>query len=679
MKHDDAIEWLFSLHRFGMKLGLENIRVLLEGLGNPQSHYDSILVAGTNGKGSTAAMIHQILVSAGVRSGLYTSPHLVHTEERIRIGEADISSEELTHHLTDIRACIERLRETNVLVAYPTFFEVLTAAGLLAFARANVEMAVLEVGLGGRLDATNVVSPILSVITTIDLDHQEQLGSTLAAIAREKAGILRRGVPGLLGDIEGEALDAIRAEAVAIGAALILTSEGTTVSRDGHVRESRTTSPPARPSPQADAGGSTFADSPFSNGQPSSDGETSRRWPDDPGVDARSERSSRMHPRPMERSLSKIAKRVSCSMRIVSDPSLDDLLMSSPLRDRNATSGNPSVTGRRRNQHNQAVSSSESGTESHVAVTNDGRPGSPLQEVKMDMAIGGDGDQRRPAGGNPASIASGSSASASDPRPRNLDLSHGPGAAPTPRAASLPLFDLRTPVRTYSSLSCGLPGEHQLSNVRLAVRAIEVLDPNFDVDAIANGIASVRWPGRLEWVFSDPRLLLDGAHNAAGCRVLADYVATLPCPPVLLFAAMKDKDIDDMLELILPRTAAAVFTMPPMARASDPYELLQSARRVVAKQTARRHAVTSDEADLAMLRTPVPAAHDVAPLHNPAEIHSLSDGDGWHADSDVASALALARRLAGPGGTVVVAGSLFLVGAVKEVLAGLPVRAGALS
>ena len=215
--YGDPVAWLFSLHKFGMKLGLENIRILLEDRGRPQDAFRSVLIAGTNGKGSTAAMLHAILLAAGRRSGLYTSPHLVNTEERIRIGDRDIDAAELAAILSDIRTAIDRMLAAGTLAATPTFFEVITAAALVAFARAGIEIAVLEVGLGGRLDATNVVDPVLSIITTIDKDHQEQLGGTLDAIAREKAGILRSQVRAILGPLAPEPLAAIRAPATAEG------------------------------------------------------------------------------------------------------------------------------------------------------------------------------------------------------------------------------------------------------------------------------------------------------------------------------------------------------------------------------------------------------------------------------------------------------------------------------
>src|SRR5262245_31405400 len=230
MTYDEGIGWLFSLHRFGMKLGLANMQALTDAIGRPQDHFQSVLVAGTNGKGSTSAMLHSILVASGRRAGLYTSPHLVRTEERIRIDEREIGADEITSLINEVRGRIDRLLAKEQLAAHPTFFEVITCVALLAFVRAGVEIAVLEVGLGGRLDATNVADPVLSIITNIDFDHQEQLGPTLASIPRDKAGIMRRGVPALVGDVADEALRVIREEARRTGARLILVSEGSSIS-----------------------------------------------------------------------------------------------------------------------------------------------------------------------------------------------------------------------------------------------------------------------------------------------------------------------------------------------------------------------------------------------------------------------------------------------------------------
>src|SRR6201987_5545210 len=175
------------------KFDLAHIRVLLDALEHPEKKFPSALITGTNGKGSTAATLASILQASGYTTGLYTSPHLVRINERIRINGAAIGDKEfaLIHDLVDRTA--ERLVEEGELPWHPSFFEMLTAIAFEYFAQNKVEIAVLEVGMGGRLDATNVVEPKVSVITDISLDHQKFLGNTIAEIAGEKAGIIRRG------------------------------------------------------------------------------------------------------------------------------------------------------------------------------------------------------------------------------------------------------------------------------------------------------------------------------------------------------------------------------------------------------------------------------------------------------------------------------------------------------
>lgn len=183
---------LQRLEAFGVRLGLDTTRRLLAALGEPQSGLRAVLVAGTNGKGSTAALLASMAAAAGYRTGLYTSPHLEAVEERLRIGGRAIHAEALAAILTEVVSTAE-----NRLGYLPTYFEALTAAAFVWFARQSVDLAVLEVGLGGRLDATNGCEPVLSLITEIGLEHQKYLGPTLASIGREKAGILRADRPAL--------------------------------------------------------------------------------------------------------------------------------------------------------------------------------------------------------------------------------------------------------------------------------------------------------------------------------------------------------------------------------------------------------------------------------------------------------------------------------------------------
>lgn len=184
-----ALDWLNSTQRFGIKLGLENIRRLLRALGNPEANLRCIHVAGTNGKGSVCAMMESIFRVDRLRTGLYTSPHLVDLRERFRVDGVLISAAELDEILTHIRALVADWDHA------PTFFEVTTAVALEVFRRNQVDIVLLETGMGGRLDATNAVTPILSVITPIGMDHQQWLGDTLAKIAFEKAGIIKPRIP----------------------------------------------------------------------------------------------------------------------------------------------------------------------------------------------------------------------------------------------------------------------------------------------------------------------------------------------------------------------------------------------------------------------------------------------------------------------------------------------------
>ena len=175
------------------KFSLEEVRTLLTALGDPQREFASVLIAGTNGKGSTAATLASILTEAGLSTGLYTSPHLERPNERVRVNRTEIGDSDFARLFFKVLEAADGLVSGGRLPQPPSYFEVLTALAFLYFAERQVEMAVLEVGMGGRLDATNVVEPVLSIVTDIALDHVEWLGPTIGAIAREKAGILRRG------------------------------------------------------------------------------------------------------------------------------------------------------------------------------------------------------------------------------------------------------------------------------------------------------------------------------------------------------------------------------------------------------------------------------------------------------------------------------------------------------
>lgn len=446
MTYREALAYLASLEPLGIRPGLDRIRALLARLGDPQGGFRSVLIAGTNGKGSVAAFLSAILRQAGLGPGVYTSPHLVRFEERIVVGEEGIAEKEVAALVFEVKGAIEGRKGRGL--EQPTYFEATTALAFLHFRRRGVPLAVLEVGMGGRFDATNVVSPLACAITPIALDHTQWLGGTLEAIAFQKAGILRRGVPAVIARQDPAALEAIQAEAERVGALLTPTS--------------------------------------------------------------------------------------ACETR--------------PLRD----------------------------------------PGPGLED-------GGS----VPAGGG------------------------GPFTDP-------PVFSLATPSgRRYPKLRLALRGGHQVENATVAILLAEHLHAaglgSIDERAIARGLAGAVWPGRLEIVPGNPDLLLDGAHNPAGCETLATYLRDHQARrrAVLIFASLSDKPADRMLRILCPLMAKVIVTRVPVARGESAGTLLRSA--------AMHHA------------------------------------DAVRAGT-IEEALALARRAAGSGGLVVVSGSLYLVGEIKKIV-----------
>ena len=213
---------LFALEQFGIKLGLDNIGTLVAALDFPERSFPSVHIAGTNGKGSVSAMVERGLRAAGYRTGRYTSPHLDQIEERVAIDGEPIDAATFASAATDVLALVDRLRRAGDLETTPTFFEVTTAMAFEIFRRRRIDVAVIEVGLGGRFDATNVITPAVTAITSIALDHQRYLGDSLASIAREKAGILKAGVRCAIGEMPREAREAVEEVANAEGARLAL-------------------------------------------------------------------------------------------------------------------------------------------------------------------------------------------------------------------------------------------------------------------------------------------------------------------------------------------------------------------------------------------------------------------------------------------------------------------------
>ena len=218
MNYQEALDWIHSLYRFGANLGLERVTRLMELLGNPQQRFRSVHIAGTNGKGSTAAFLAAMLQAEGLKVGLYTSPYIEAFTNRLAINGVDIDKDHLVAIVKKVKAAVEEMRNSNV--GQPTEFEVVTALAFTYFAMAKPDWVVVEVGMGGRLDATNVITPDVAVITNISLEHTQVLGSTVAAIAGEKAGIIKPKIPVVTAAADEEALAVIRQVAAVKGSPL---------------------------------------------------------------------------------------------------------------------------------------------------------------------------------------------------------------------------------------------------------------------------------------------------------------------------------------------------------------------------------------------------------------------------------------------------------------------------
>jgi dihydrofolate synthase/folylpolyglutamate synthase len=229
----DAIAFLFSLERLGMKFGLEQISALCDALDHPERSFQSVIIAGTNGKGSVTAMVDTALGAAGHRTGRYTSPHLTRLEERFAINGTEVATDTLRAAAGRVQQTVVSMQARGLIEQPPTFFECTTAVAFELFRDASVDLAVLEVGLGGRLDATNVVTPIVAAITSIDLDHEAQLGSSLEAIAHEKAGVIKEGIPVVCGRLPTAADRVIADVCAERGATLVRALEVVQVTRQG--------------------------------------------------------------------------------------------------------------------------------------------------------------------------------------------------------------------------------------------------------------------------------------------------------------------------------------------------------------------------------------------------------------------------------------------------------------
>jgi dihydrofolate synthase / folylpolyglutamate synthase len=218
-------DYLFGLKASGIKFGVDRMRILAALIGHPERAVPCVHVAGTNGKGSVAAMIESILRASGLRTGLYTSPHLVRLGERVQVDRKLLSEEEIASYTRELQPIADRIADEGGTDDRPSFFEFMTAMAFLQFARARCQCSVIEVGLGGRLDATNIVEPEVCVITSIGLDHCEMLGNTLEAIAAEKAGIIKPGRPVVIGRVPPEAEATLRRVASGMGSRVVSVRE----------------------------------------------------------------------------------------------------------------------------------------------------------------------------------------------------------------------------------------------------------------------------------------------------------------------------------------------------------------------------------------------------------------------------------------------------------------------
>jgi dihydrofolate synthase / folylpolyglutamate synthase len=241
MNFTEALQYLLSLghETLAMKLGLRNTELLLEALQNPDQSFPSVQIAGTNGKGSTATFLESVCRAAGIKTGLYTSPHLESITERIKVNGEEIKCEDFARHTTQIRMAAERLVAEGQIEALPTYFEHVTAIALVAFREAKVELAILETGLGGRLDSTTAANAKICAITQIAFDHEEYLGTNLRSIAAEKAAIIRPGSSVVIAHQQREALEVILQRCDDVGVEPTVVSDRnlvTEISPDGRCR-----------------------------------------------------------------------------------------------------------------------------------------------------------------------------------------------------------------------------------------------------------------------------------------------------------------------------------------------------------------------------------------------------------------------------------------------------------
>ncbi len=459
----DTLKWIHSTMRLGSRLGLERVSRLLELMGNPHQRTKFIHVTGTNGKGSVTAMAASILKEAGYKTGMFTSPYLEEYRERIMLNGKKIPKHALVEITALVREKVERLLEEGF--DHPTEFEVNTAIAFEYFARERCDYVVLEVGLGGRFDATNVVTPVVSVITTIDFDHMDRLGDTLPQIAFEKAGIIKPGVPVVTGVTEEETLEVIKKRAIECNSELYIVDQA------------------------------PFADI---------------RW-----ADARTAKNARFSP----------------ATKKCSDHTLSQLVdISGPgFACENVTL---SLLGRHQ-QLNAALA---------VAALKVAKV-PPLASTALTSPVA-------------------APASPDSPAPSALQALSAPPAQPAQAAYQ----------DSQDSGASPVPLKQQCKQDR---------GIHLDEQAVRTGLANTVWPGRLEVIHKEPLIILDGAHNPQGARVLAEFIkGKLAGRKIIcVFGILSDKCYREPTSYIAPLCHQMIITRPHSPRALDPEKLAREARR----------------------------------------------------------------------------------------------------
>ena len=602
----DAIEYINTPRWLTSRLGLERIRELLDRLGRPQDRLKFVHVAGTNGKGSTCAFTASILAEAGFKTGLFTSPYVETFHERIRVNGRNISDEDLTAATLRVRECAEAMEAEGG--EHPTEFELMTAVALVHFAHVGCDIVVLEVGLGGRLDSTNVIAaPEAAAIVSIALDHTNLLGNTLAEIAHEKAGIVKEGSTVVSWPQEPSAMEVVEDAARRVGDKLVVPdfsmlsvgkvtrgaaplTRGTALEHEGHTpcsdspryaAELRAEHAPRAQELQAGAeGGSTC----------------------EAGNPARVAPCSN-------------SPRFAAELRAEHAPHAQELQAG-------AEGGSTRETASGRGQHTPCSDSPRFAAElraEHAA---------PTQKLQASSSIdAGFGGRMPRAVPHEPNVPSGTFARAQD----CLSMAY---AHRTPMSQ----IESAVPMRQFFYRGCEyatrLLGSYQPSNAAMAIEIAGALrERGWEIpdEAIARGIAETRWPARFEVLDQPagmPTVVIDGGHNPQGAGVLADSLCDVfpDKRPVFLVGILADKDYRSMLRAVAPLASAFVCVTPPNPRALDAADLAEAIRE------------TCDELGVS------------------ATVEVAGDFDG---------AVSAARKIAGSEGLICAFGSLYSIADVK--------------